>query len=307
MNEQQYRAALLPPKGCVDVILDTDAYNELDDQFALAYMLRATDRLNPVGITAAPFFNSNSSSPEDGMLRSYDEILKILRLAERTDLCDRVFYGSRAYLADERMPQPSDAADFICRQAAGYSADRPLYIVAIGAITNVASALLMHPEIADRVVIVWLGGHAHHFRDTREFNMWQDVAAARVVFLSGAPIIQLPCMGVVSEFRISGPELNCWLAGKNPLADYLARNTVEAVERYAKGRPWTRVIWDVTAVAYLLNEDDCFMRAELRPIRLPGYDGQYEKEETAREYVYVSEIYRDALMGDLIRRLREED
>ena len=32
------------PTGLIDVILDTDAYNEIDDQFAIAYLLRATEK-----------------------------------------------------------------------------------------------------------------------------------------------------------------------------------------------------------------------------------------------------------------------
>ena len=63
------------PKGKVDVVLDTDAYNEIDDQYAIAYLLNSEDKLNVKAIYAAPFFNENSKSPKDGMERSYDEIL----------------------------------------------------------------------------------------------------------------------------------------------------------------------------------------------------------------------------------------
>ncbi len=83
--------------------------------------------------------------------------------------------------------------------------------MAIGAVTNIASALLLNPEIADNIVIVWLGGHARHWHDTKEFNMMQDIAAARVVMGSSAPFVQLPCFGVVSEFSVSAPELRHWL------------------------------------------------------------------------------------------------
>ena len=77
------RELLNAPTGKIDVVLDTDAYNEVDDQFAIAYMLRSSDRLNTCAIYAAPFFNSLSSSPADGMEKSYAEILKILSLCER--------------------------------------------------------------------------------------------------------------------------------------------------------------------------------------------------------------------------------
>ena len=77
MNTENLIKKLSTPNAVVDAILDTDAYNEIDDQFAIAYMLLSPERINVKGITAAPFFNSLSDSPEDGMNNSYDEILKI--------------------------------------------------------------------------------------------------------------------------------------------------------------------------------------------------------------------------------------
>ena len=82
-----------------------------------------------------------------------------------------------------------------------YTEENPLYVVAIGAITNISSALLRNPEIKNRIVLVWLGGHAFHWPDNREFNLYQDVAGARIVCGCGVPLVLLPCMGVVSELR----------------------------------------------------------------------------------------------------------
>lgn len=299
MTENQRLCNLAVPQGPVDVVLDTDTYNEIDDQFAIAYLLRSGEKLRTKALYAAPFFNSLSTGPEDGMEKSYQEIGKLLRFMER-DV--PVFRGSAAFLKDERTPVHSDAARDLARRVLDYSPEAPLYIVAIGAITNVASALLLEPKLAENAVVVWLGGHGRHYHDTREFNMAGDVAAARVVMASGVPFVQLPCMGVVSEFRISGPELDYWLKDKNPLADYLAQNTREAAERYAKGKPWSRVIWDVTAVAWLLNEKDRFMHSRLLPMELPGYDHQYHSMEHAPLMQYVYTIHRDALMEDLDRR-----
>ena len=75
MTQEQYLKNLMPPTGTVDVLLDTDAFNEIDDQFAISYLLLAKEKLNTVGICAAPFFNSLSDGPADGMEKSYDEIL----------------------------------------------------------------------------------------------------------------------------------------------------------------------------------------------------------------------------------------
>jgi inosine-uridine nucleoside N-ribohydrolase len=295
MTQEQYLKNLEVPQLPIDVVLDTDAYNEIDDQFAIAYLLKS-EGLRTLALYAAPFFNNNSTSPEDGMERSYDEIGKLLALMGKE--CP-TYRGSRTYLPDEKTPVESPAARDLVERAMKYSPEKPLYVVAIGAITNVASALLLEPSIAENIVIVWLGGHAHHFHDTTEFNMVQDIAAARVVFNSGAPLVQLPCAGVVSAFAVSKQELEHFLMDKNPLADYLARNTIAAADKYAAGRDWTRVIWDVTAVAWLKNRGDRFLLSRLVPAPLPTYERQYEQRGDAAFMRYVYYVNRDELMNDL--------
>ncbi len=286
--------------GIKDVVLDTDAYNEIDDQYAIAYLIRSNDQLNTCAFYAAPFTNEKSNGPKDGMEKSYNEILKLLKLA---DASYPVFKGSERYLEDENTPVISPAAEDLAKRAMKYTPERPLYVAAIGAITNVASAILLNPEIKDRIVVVWLGGHAKHYISSYDFNMQQDVAAIRVVMKSGVRFVQLPGFGVVSEFRISKPELEYWLLNKNPLADYLARNTIREAESYASGKPWSRVIWDVTAIGWLLNREDCFMEWKKEPLFLPDYNGWYEKEPLEHLYCSVYRIKRDELMQDLIEKL----
>ncbi len=302
MTAEQRLRNLSVPKHPVDVILDTDTYNEIDDQFALAYLLHSADKLHTKAIYAAPFFNERSSGPADGMEKSYEEIMKLLDLMKE-EL--PVFRGSAAFMENESTPILSPAALDLAERANSYSPENPLYVVAIGAITNVASAILLNPAVAENTVVVWLGGHALHFHDTKEFNMRGDVAAARVVMQSGVPFVQLPCRGVVSSFTVSKPELDYWLKGKNPLADYLAENTIQQAESYASGTAWTRCIWDVTAVAWLLNEDDCFMLSRIIPTPLPTYEYQYEEVENSPEMCYVYYIHRDKLMTDLFRKLTD--
>ena len=300
MTYEQRIKNLSVPQGKIDVVLDTDAYNEIDDQFAIAYLLRSKEKLNTKAIYAAPFFNEISTSPNHGMEQSYDEILRLLDLLEeKVD----VFRGSESFLADEHTPVISPAAKDLAERANAYSSENPLYVVAIGAITNVASAILLNPAVAENTVVVWLGGHALHFHDTYEFNMFQDVAAARVVMKSGVPFVHLPCMGVVSSFTLSKPEIEYWLKGKSALADHLANYTIEVADSYAKGTAWTRCIWDVTAVAWLLNDSDRFMMSRLEPTPIPTYDNYYANNHGGLPMRYVYYINRDALMTDLIRKI----
>ena len=303
MTTEQYLKNLNTPTSPVDVVLDTDAYNEIDDQFAISYMLRSKDRLHVKGLCAAPFLNSRSASAADGMEKSYQEILKLLELAEADDLKSSVYRGSDSFMADEKTPVISDAATYLAELAKEYCPEHPLYIVAIGAITNVASALLMNPDMKENTVIVWLGGHGVHLDHTREFNMYQDVAAARIVFGCGVPLVQLPCGGIVDHFVTSRYELEHWLLGKNKLCNYLVQNTIEEAESYAKGRPWTRVIWDVTAVAWLLNNDRKFMTDCLIHSPIPEYDDHYGFDNRRHFIKYVSSIKRDALFADLFEKL----
>lgn len=305
MTEKQRFQNLSVPTGPVDVVLDTDTYNEIDDQFALSYLLKSADKLHTKAIYAAPFFNQHSADPADGMEKSYQEILKLLSLMDKEELEKIVYKGSKNYLPDENTPVDSPAARDLAARAMQYSIEHPLYVVAIGAITNVASALLLKPQIAEKIVIVWLGGHAHHFPRTDEFNMMQDVAAARVVMNSAAPFVQLPCNGVVSAFTTSGPELRHWLSGKGKLAEYLMENTIQEAESYRGDRVWTRAIWDVTAVAWLLNDNDRFMSSMLVPTPTPGYDNRYEfsLDIDSKQMRYVYHINRDDLMEDLFRKI----
>ena len=60
MTNEQLIKNLHTPFGKADVVLDTDAYNEIDDQFAISYMLKSSDKLNLLRIYAAPFFNEKS-------------------------------------------------------------------------------------------------------------------------------------------------------------------------------------------------------------------------------------------------------
>lgn len=101
MTELQRLRNLEVPTGNIDCVLDTDTYNEIDDQYALSLMIKSP-KLNLRAIYAAPFFNTHSTSPEDGMERSYDEILKLLTLMGKEDRKADVFKGSRTYLPDEK-------------------------------------------------------------------------------------------------------------------------------------------------------------------------------------------------------------
>ena len=239
---------LAPPTGPLSMVLDTDTYNEIDDQFAVAYALLSPARLRVEALYAAPFFNANSTGPADGMERSYEEILRVLARMDRSAE-GLVFRGSRSYLPAAEEAVASDAAEDLVEKALA-PREGPLYVVAIGAITNVASAILLQPEIIKHIVVVWLGGQPHNWATAAEFNLQQDLHAVRVVLDSGVPFVQIPCKNVAEHLTTTRAELAAHIAGHGALADYLYETFCNySTDHFA----WAKVIWDVSAVAWLLD------------------------------------------------------
>lgn len=90
------------------MVLDTDTYNEVDDQFALAYALLSPEKLKVEAVYAAPFHNARSESPADGMEKSYQEILRLLEFMNVPSE-GFVYRGSTGYLQDIKQPIRSEA------------------------------------------------------------------------------------------------------------------------------------------------------------------------------------------------------
>ncbi len=292
------------PEGIVDMVLDTDTYNEVDDQYAISYAINAPEKLRVKAFYAAPFTNQRSSGPADGMEKSYHEIKKVLKIAGKEEY--PVFRGSKSYLPDEKTPVQSDAMRDLIEHAMTYSPERPLYVVCIAAITDIASALLTRPEIADRIVVVWVGCHAPHWEDNYEFNCRQDIAAARAVFDSGVPLVILPAQGIVSCFTTTAPELEHWLRGKNPLCDYLIDRTAELIDEDVKDKTWSRTIWDVTGIGWLMNDEKKqLIRDKTVPRPIPEYSHHLSWDFRRVPCKMVYHINRDGLMYDLFTHLAQ--
>lgn len=287
---------LEPPAGPVSLVLDTDTYNEIDDQFALVYAM-LSEQLDVEAIYAAPFFNSRSTGPADGMQKSYEEILRLLERLNRSPK-DFVYRGSERYLERVETPVPSEAADDLIARAM-QPRDGPLYVVAIGAITNIASAILIEPAIIEHIVIVWLGGHPQYWPHTHEFNLGQDVAAAQVVFNCGAPVVQIPCKNVAEHLRTTLPEMEAYVRGRGAIGDYLYRIFADYYpDHYAR----SKVIWDISTIAYL--NDPTWVPTEVHPSPVLRDDATWGEQDPSRHPFRVAvDINRDLVFGDLFRKL----
>jgi inosine-uridine nucleoside N-ribohydrolase len=288
---------LEPPKGKVRVVLDTDTYNEMDDQFALVYAFLSKEKIQLEAVYAAPFFNNRSTSAGDGMEKSYQEILRLLKLLGKSPE-GFAFRGSDRYLEDVNRPIRSEAALDLIKKAKEATPDNPLYVVPVGCITNIASALLIEPEIIKNIVVVWLGGNSLYWPTQKEFNLMQDVKAAQVVLNSGVPMVIMPCQPVVAHFHTTIPEMQLYLKGKNPLSDYLLNMTIE----YSGGKAyWSKVIWDVTAVAWLINPSWLPTNLEHSPILTDQVT--YSANHSRHFIRMATSLNRDAIFKDLFEKI----
>ncbi|KAA6322979.1 Non-specific ribonucleoside hydrolase RihC [termite gut metagenome] len=289
---------LMPKEGKVRMILDTDTYNEVDDQFALSYALFSEEKVKVEAIYAAPFYNSLSKSPGDGMEKSYEEIQRLLKLLHIVQ-DGLVFRGSTNYLKNVSEPIRSEAALDLIQKAKKSTPEDPLYVVAIGCITNVASAILIDPSIINNIVVVWLGGHSLDWPNQREFNLAQDVLAGQVVLNSGVPLVITPCWPVVSHFYTTLPELQYYLKGKNKLCDFLYERVVGYHENNQD--VWSKEIWDVVAIAWLINPSWVHTNLVHSPILT---DQVTYSVDRSRHFIRMAtSINRDAIFRDLFSKL----
>jgi inosine-uridine nucleoside N-ribohydrolase len=297
MDPDLLRQRLEPPRGKVSAVLDTDTYNEIDDQFALAYAWLSPESLSLDAIYAAPFQNPRSRGPGDGMRKSHAEILRVLdRLGAPAE--GRVFLGSERFLERPDAPVESDAARDLVERALSRPDDDPLYVVAIAAITNVASALVMEPQIAERIVVVWLCGQPHSWGTTVEFNLSQDPVASRVVFDCGVPLVHVPCGNVAEHLRTTVPELERYVRGQGALGDYLFEIFRDyAADPYAGSKP----LWDVAAVAWLV--DPSWVATELVPSPSPTPEHTWSHDPDRHTIRVATRVDRDAVFGDLFRKV----
>jgi len=290
--EEAFRLKRLePPQGKVRVVLDTDTYNEIDDQFAITYAYLSKEKIQLESIYAAPF--SHTESAGEGMEKSYQEILRLLKILGKSP-DGFAFRGSDRYLEDISRPVRSEAVFDLIQKAHAGTPDKPLYVVTVGCITNIASAILIDPTIIENIVVVWLGGNDLNWPNQKEFNLMQDVLAARIVLDSGVPLVILPCKPVVSHFFTTIPELEHYLKGKNEISNFLLDITIE----FGKGRDtWSKVIWDVTPLAWLINPSWIQSNLEHSPVLTDQVT--YSTDHSRHFIRMATSVNRDLIFRDL--------
>lgn len=285
------------------VILDTDMFNEVDDQFALTYLIKSLDVFDLKAITIAPFSKSgyaNTMTIEEGTEKSYETTLKILDMLNKPEYKTKVYKGAIKYFNDS---QESNAAVEEIIEIA--NKNEKTTILAIGAITNVALAIKKAPEIINKIKVVWLGGNTFLTKDNSEFNFRQDIKAVQTVFDSKVELVVIPCRNVASNLSTTIYELRHYLSEDTKLNKYLCDIFIKCKKSFMKEPKdeigSSKTLWDLSAIAYEINAD--WFKGEYISCPRILDNGLYEQTNDRHKVIFINDLYRNKIYQDFFIKM----
>lgn len=266
-----------------------------------AYKIRA-ERMIANGINPREI---NYVQADEGMELSYQEILTIFDLMNE-DPTDKVFRGAPQYLSSYDEPVRSAAVEHLIERALADDA-RPLYVAAIGCVTNIASAVLIEPAIIEKIVVLWTSSYPSimRFSNRPSLNLVQDILASQLLFDCGVPHVYLPGYYIGAQLKLSLPDVERWVQGKGRIGDYLHQlfahnphHKVWGIDDHF-GRTW--VIWDLINFAWLLNPEWIPSQINRSPILTDDLFWEHSDERhLMREAIGID---RDAIFRDFFTKL----
>lgn len=220
------------------VIIDNDFAGDPDDLYQVAHHLLSPS-VDIVGIVCSHLRDGDPFYADDDSADEARRVLERLAEAMQLDLAGRAFTGSNVALRSRTEPQDSQAARFIVSEAMRDEPDLPpLFVVCGGGLTDLASAYLMEPAIADRLTVIWIGGPEHEGLgylppeiENPEYNLRIDVTAGQVVFNdSNLPLWLVP-RNMYRQCLVSDAELRARVANRGAFGAHL----YEAILKVRRG------------------------------------------------------------------------
>lgn len=260
--------------GRLRVLSDNDYSGDPDGLVQLAHhaLAPSVDLVGVIGSHLAP------GDPFDPSGRSAanaaEGARRVLDLAGRTDV--PVHVGAEEALVDPTSPRRSAGTDAIIAEAMREDATTPLYLVLGAGLTELASALLLEPRIADRLTAVWIGGPEHEGlavpppgAQGPEYNLRIDVTAAQVVFDSPVRLWQVP-RDAYRQALASTAELELHVRSAGPLGTHVA----DALDRVA-----------TMAGAHGLHLGETYVLGDTPLVLLTALQSAFEPDPSSSRYV----------------------
>ena len=204
----------VPENKRVRVIISSDTACEADDPFAIAHAL-LSPRMEVKAVIAEHFARPGS------MEQSYDAACRLLSLMK----------AAIPLLHGQSWPKEegeiSEGAALIISEARKNDA-KPLYVLCMGAVSTVAAALQVAPDIAEKLTIVTIGGRGYGKDDWagREYNWGNDYEAVNAILKTAAQVWQVPHCAYAT-MHVGLAELQYKLARCGEVGRYLLRQMDE--------------------------------------------------------------------------------
>ena len=288
------------------VIIDSDTYNEMDDQYAIAYGI-GCEKLKVDSLCATLFNNPRCDGFADGMEKSYAEILHLLSVIGR-DV--PTYKGCAAPLTvnDEtiREADMAPAVENIIKTAR--ESDEIVYVIALASITNIAAAIMLAPDIKEKICVIWVGCNCLENGAGGEFNFGQDPKAGQYVLSCGVPLVLLPAIGDVGHGTqvLIGNKCNLDEAftGDHPIDRFFRDDLPSScdIEYAEKPNTWWHVFWDIAGPA-VLSIPEAFDLEIMDAPRIRG-DWTYAIGEPDRpKMIYMHCLNREKVMRDAFEKI----
>ncbi|MDR1593081.1 MAG: nucleoside hydrolase [Prevotellaceae bacterium] len=222
------------------VIIDNDLAGDPDGLFHLAQQLLSPSA-EVRGIIGSHFtFDPAAPDKANSATLSAAKAKELLAVMHLTDKYP-VYEGSNRPLKDAKTPQITEAAQFIVSEAMRTDTKLPLYVVCGASLTNIASAFLIEPAIADKITLVWIGGQEHEGlalpppnHTAVEYNLNLCIHSAQVIFnRSGIMLWQVP-RNAYRQCQYSYAELLTKIKPKGALGLFLTESLEKIMTMFAR-------------------------------------------------------------------------
>ena len=259
------------------LLIDSDVANEIDDLYAIALALAGTDRFDLRGFVATHFAQwGGPESTEESF-----QLLRELLAAAGHEGKHRIAKGGHP-MRYAGVPSKSEGADLIIELARNATAEKPLWIVVLGAATNTASALLLAPDITPNVRVVFHARCSQHWpHRTVQFNVAGDVVAVQTLLKSRVPLVWFD---TGTKLTIPYDETASRLAPIGATGQFLHdfRNRKPQFASPEKG------FFDMGDIAWLMDPTLCTM--ETVPAPMLRRHMQFDQQHTYGNMLRVTEI-----------------
>ncbi len=231
------------------VYFDADTANEVDDLYAIVRAFAEPDwDIKALGSAQWQLSqNANGNTMEDS--QKLNE--RLVQLMGRSKDVYLPRGGHRRLYDWGEQAIYSAASHAIIQLAKGMPAGEKLTVITVGALTNVASAVLIDPSISDKIEVYWLGS-TYDFEKERlgftEFNVVMDVQAVNKMMASTVEMHVLPTDALYAA-RTSFAAAERQLGGKGPLADML----LDRWRNFLDPDTEDRILWDLALVEILAD------------------------------------------------------